>query len=112
MTELQDATTTVENAALHNTVIEEVQKGYKFNDKVIRPSKVKVSVKLAKLKSKPKPDKKPKGKPKEKPKGKPKEKPKGKPKKKPEGKPKSKDKLKARAGKKKRPGKKSKSFGD
>lgn len=52
----------------NNTVIEEVQRGYRFNDKVIRPTKVKVSVKLAKLKAKPKPDEKPK----EKGKGKPK----------------------------------------
>jgi molecular chaperone GrpE len=36
----------------HNTVIEEVQKGYLFNGNVIRPSKVKVSVKLMTLKTK------------------------------------------------------------
>jgi len=42
----------------HNTVIEEVQKGYIFNGNVIRPSKVKVSVKLMTLKTKDKKNRK------------------------------------------------------
>lgn len=116
----------------NNTVIEEVQRGYRFNDKVIRPTKVKVSVKLAKLKAKAKPKPKPDEKFKEKGEGKPKpegkrkgkskpaEKPKGKPKpegkrkgkskpdEKPEGKPKPEGKSKAKAKPERPRGKKTK----